>query len=108
MIRPVFLKFVDWFVPPEAQSDAATLGRARIFAFSHVFGPCLGHMISVFLYFADPRHGTPFWVIVGCITAFWFLPFGLKFTGRLPQLALFSVTNLTFVTLYGSYYYGGV
>jgi signal transduction histidine kinase len=108
MKKPDFLRFVDWFVPPEARTDAATLGRARIFAFSHVFGPCLGHMISVFLYFADPKHGMPFWVIVACITAFWFLPFGLKLTGRLPPLALFSVTNLTFVTLYGSYYYGGV
>ena len=29
-------------------------------------------------------------------------------TGKLSQLALFSVTNLTFVTLFGSYYYGGV
>src|SRR5260221_14667216 len=36
------------------------------------------------------------------------MPLGLKFTGRLQQLALFSVANLTFVTLYGSYYYGGV
>ncbi len=108
MTRQQFLKVIDWFVPPEAKTDGATLGRARIFAFSHVFGPSLGHMISVFLYFADKQRGLPFWTIVACITAFWLLPFGLKLTGRLSQLALFSVTNLTFVTLFGSYFYGGV
>jgi signal transduction histidine kinase len=108
MTQPVFLRIVDWFVPPEAKTDAATLGRARIFAFSHVFGPSLGHMISVFLYFADPQRGLPFWVIVSCISAFWLLPFGLKWSGKLQPLALFSVNNLTFVTLFGSYYYGGV
>jgi signal transduction histidine kinase len=108
MTRQKFLHVIDWFVPPEAKTDTATLGRARIFAFSHVFGPCLGHMISVFLYFADEQRGLPFWTIVACISAFWLLPFGLKLTARLSQLALFSVTNLTFVTLFGSYYYGGV
>ena len=106
-MRTNFLSLIDWFVPPEANTDAATLGRARIFAFSHVFGPCLGHTISLFLYFVDRQRGFPFWTIVACISAFWILPFGLKLTGKLPQLALFSVANLTFVTLFGSYNYGG-
>jgi signal transduction histidine kinase len=102
------LRGLDWFIPPQARTDEATLGRARIFAFSHLFGPLLGHAISVYLYFASHQWGVPFWVIVTCITAFWTLPFALKLTGRLQTLALLSVVNLTFVTLYGSYYYGGV
>jgi signal transduction histidine kinase len=108
MLQAAFLRQLDWFVPPRTRTDTATLGRARIFAFSHVFGPFLGHAITIFLYYADPQRGLPFWIIVGCISLFWALPLGLKFTGRLQQLALFSVANLTFVTLYGSYYYGGV
>jgi len=108
MLADYFLRAIDWFVPPQARTDEATLGRARIFAFNHIFGPCLGHTISGFLYVADPQRGFPFWVIVGCISAFWTLPFALKVTGRLPTLALLSVVNLTFVTLYGSYHYGGV
>src|ERR1700682_557447 len=108
MLQAAFLRQLDWFVPPQTRTDAATLGRARIFAFSHVFGPFLGHAITIYLYYADPQRGFPFWVIVVCISLFWTLPLGLKFTGRLQQLALFSVANLTFVTLYGSYYYGGV
>jgi signal transduction histidine kinase len=108
MLEERTLQILDWFVPPEARTDEATLGRARIFAFSHIFGPCLGHAISIYLYVADQQRGLPFWVIVGCITAFWTLPFALKFTGSLPTVALSSVITLTFVTLYGSYHYGGV
>jgi signal transduction histidine kinase len=108
MLQAAFLHKLDWFVPPQARTDAATLGRARIFAFSHVFGPFLGHAITTYLYYTDQNRELPFWVIVTCISLFWTMPLGLKLTGRLQQLALFSVANLTFVTLYGSYYYGGV
>jgi signal transduction histidine kinase len=108
MIASLFIRLTDWFVPPQARTDAATLDRARIFAFSHVFGPAMGHAISIYLYYADPQRGLPFWIIVGCISAFWLLPFGLRWTGRLPQLALTSVAILTFVTLFGSFFYGGV
>lgn len=104
----LFLRGLDWFVPSDAHTDEATLGRSRIFAFSHLFGPFLGHAISLYLYFEANQRGFQFWVIVGCITAFWMLPFALKMTGHLQWLAMFSVANLTFVTLYGSYYYGGV
>src|SRR5450755_286305 len=108
MLENRILQILDWFVPPRARTDEATLGRSRIFAFSHIFGPCLGHAISIYLYVADQQRGFPFWVIVACITAFWTLPFALKVTGSLPTVALSSVINLTFVTLYGSYHYGGV
>jgi signal transduction histidine kinase len=108
MLQERFLRAIDWFIAPQARTDAATLGRARIFVFSHLFGPALGHAISVFLFISDKNRGFPFWVIVTSITLFWTLPFGLKLTGRLQPLAWCSVENLTFVTLFGSYYYGGV
>jgi signal transduction histidine kinase len=108
MLQEKFLRALDWFIAPQARTDAAILGRARIFVFSHLFGPALGHAISIYLYLADKNRGFPYWVIVISITLFWTLPFGLKLTGRLQPLAWFSVENLTFVTLFGSYYYGGV
>ncbi|HYM02783.1 MAG TPA: ATP-binding protein [Stellaceae bacterium] len=104
----IVYRAIDWFVPPQLKTDAAALGRARIFVFSHLFGPALGQSISVYLYFADPNPGLPYYVIAVSITAFWALPFMLRWTGNLTPLALFTVENLTFVTLYGSYYYGGV
>ncbi|HZB94231.1 MAG TPA: ATP-binding protein [Stellaceae bacterium] len=99
---------IDWFIPDTLKTDAATLGRARIFVFSHLFGPALGQSISVYLWLLDPHPGYAWWVIVSLITSFWLLPFALKFTGRLVPLAFFTVEDLTFVTLFGSYQYGGV
>jgi signal transduction histidine kinase len=99
---------IDWFIPDSLRTDAATLGRARIFVFSHLFGPTLGQSISVYLWLLDPHPGYAFWVIVSLITSFWLLPFALKFTGRLIPLAFLTVEDLTFVTLFGSYQYGGV
>ena len=99
---------IDWFIPSSLRTDAATLGRARIFVFSHLFGPTLGQSISIYLWLLDPQPGFAYWVIVGLITSFWTLPFALKFTGRLIVLAFVTVENLTFVTLFGSWHYGGV
>ncbi len=99
---------IDWFIPDALRTDAATLGRARIFVFSHLFGPTLGQSISIYLWGLDPNRGYAYWVIVGLITSFWALPFALKFTGHLRVLAFVTVEDLTFVTLFGSYQYGGV
>ena len=108
-LTAVFYSAIDWFVPDSLKAaDAATLGRARIFVFSHLFGPTLGQSISVYLWLLDPHPGWPYWVIVASITSFWVLPFALKLTGRLVPLAFVTVENLTFVTLFGSYHYGGV
>jgi signal transduction histidine kinase len=107
MMSPSY-RAIDWFIPDTLRADAATLGRARIFVFSHLFGPTLGQSISVYLWFLDPNRGYAYWVIVSLITSFWALPFLLKFTGHLRVLAFVTVEDLTFVTLFGSYQYGGV
>lgn len=108
MLQSLLLRLADWFVPPSLKTDEAALGRCRIFVITHIIGPCLGQAISVYLFIADPHRGFPYWVIVGCIAAFAVLPLLLKVTGNLPALALFSVANLTFVTLFGSFFYGGL
>jgi signal transduction histidine kinase len=98
----------DWFIPESLKTDAATFGVARIFVFSHLFGPALGQSISVYLYILDPSPGFAYWTVAGLITSFWTFPFWLKLTGWLGPLAQCSVQMLTVVTLFGSYYYGGV
>ncbi|MGH7073035.1 MAG: sensor histidine kinase [Stellaceae bacterium] len=107
-LRSRCLTFIDWFVPPNLKDDRAMLGRARIFTVTHLFGPLLGALICGFLYIADPHPGTPFVIIAVSISGFSLLPFGLKFFGQLPIIAFVSFADLTFATLYGSYYYGGV
>jgi signal transduction histidine kinase len=107
MLRGSFLSVIDWFVPQTLRGDTASFWRARIFVISHLFGPCLGASIVAYLLEIDPGH-LQVWVIALCDLIFLLLPFGLKVTGRLAPLALTSVACLTFVALYGSYYYGGV
>jgi signal transduction histidine kinase len=107
MLSPIY-QAIDWFIPDSLRTDAATLGRARIFVFSHLFGPTLGQSISVYLWILDPQPSLAYWVIVSLITSFWLLPFALKYTGRLTLLAFLTVEDLTFVTLFGSWHYGGV
>jgi signal transduction histidine kinase len=99
---------IDWFVPSELQVHTAALWRARIFTISHLLGPCMAVVILAYLYRADPNPGGPFWTICALCFAFWFLPLGMKLTRSLTYVALFSICDLTFLSVFGSYFYGGV
>jgi signal transduction histidine kinase len=102
------LQVVDWFIPHELRTDTAVFWRARIFAISHLLGPCSAIVILSYLYQADPHPGLPFWTIAVLCFAFWLLPFAMKLTKQLTSVAAFSIVDLTFVSVLGSYYYGGV
>ena len=102
------LKIIDWFIPVELRSNTANLWRARIFTISHLLGPCSAIAILGFLYYALPEHDWVFWTICVLCGAFWLLPFALRFSRTLAWLALFSFCDLTFVSVFGSYFYGGV
>ena len=109
---PISLSFVypflDWFIPDRLKESTDTHRQARMFMFSHIFGPWLGNTVMVYLYTVDPDPGLIFWVIDGAIFAYWAFPFALKLTGRFNLLAVLSVLNLLFIVLFGSYNYGGV
>ena len=102
------LRLIDWFIPHTIRHEASDLSLARNFVFTHLAGPTLGQAIAIFLYFADPSPGVAFWTIEGAICVFWTLPFALKATGNLRIPAYISVQTLTFVALFGSFFYGGV
>ena len=99
---------LDWFIPAQLREDSGTLQRARMFLISHLFGPFLGHTITVYLYLLSPVHDYALWILVGSITVFWLFPFALRITGWFTPLALLSVQNLIFAILWGCYHYGGV
>ena len=104
MIYPL----LDWFTPAALKADREMQQPARMFLISHIFGPFLGHTITVYLYLLDPHPGYALWVLVASITAFWAFPFALKRTRSYTALALLSVQNLIFAVLWGAYHYGGV
>jgi signal transduction histidine kinase/ActR/RegA family two-component response regulator len=98
---------LDWFVPERMKTEAETLRRARMFLISHLFGPFLGHTISLFIFFIEPRVDSAWLIFFSTITLFWAFPLALKFTGWFVPLALLSVQNLIFTILWGCYHYGG-
>src|SRR6266851_2634540 len=104
MIYPL----LGWFMPPALKAEREMEQPARMFLISHIFGPFLGHTITVYLYVLDPHPGYQLWVLAFSITAFWAFPFALKRTGAYTALALLSVQNLIFAVLWGAYHYGGV
>ena len=103
-----FLSALDWFVPESARIDRSQLSLARIFVFTHLAGPALAQSMSIFLYRTDPNPGIACWTVIGCISAFWLLPFALKVTQNLQYVALASVMLLAFAALFGAFFYGGV
>ncbi len=104
MIYPI----LDWFIPARVKETSELQQRARMFLISHLFGPFLGHVITIYLYVLDPAPDYALWVLGGSITAFWAFPFALKWTGWYNTLAVLSVQNLIFAILWGCYHYGGL
>lgn len=100
--------FVDWFIPERLQADASIVQSVRMFLFSHIFGPFLGHTISIYVLFVQGRPDFAWWVFFGAITLFWPYSFILRATGLYVPLALISIQNLMFCILWGCYHYGGI
>ena len=100
---------IRWFTPEGYKGDLHREKRVRMFLISHLFGPLLGHPITIFLYLNDPNPWPHVHILGASITLFWFFPVALKFLGRhYRTLAFGSVMNLIFAILWGSYNYGGV
>jgi len=99
---------LDWFVPARIRRDHEAHQRARMFLISHLFGPFLGHTITVYLYLLDPNPGLDLHILAASITAFWAFPFLLRLTGWYNVLAVLSIQNLIFAVVWGCYHYGGV
>ena len=94
--------------PAHMRGDVNAYKRVRMFLMSHLFGPFLGHPITVFLLLNDPQPWPQVHILGLSITAFWLFPIALQFLPRhYSTLALMSVANLTFAILWGSYNYGG-
>lgn len=102
------LRILDYFVPEGRLLDRLELSIARNFVFTHLIGPLLAQAIAVYLYLADPNPGFACWTIISCIYLFWSLPFVYKHTGNLHLSAILSVQLLTFTSLFGAFFYGGV
>ena len=98
---------VDWFIPAKLRSSDY-LVNIRMFLFSHLFGPFLGHTISLSMLYIDGGADTSWWIFFFAVTAFWPFPLLLRLTGWYVPLSLLSIENLMFCVFWGCYQYGGV
>ena len=99
---------IDWFMPDWLRGDVQSEKRVRMFLISHLFGPFLGHPITIFMLAQDPEP-FPHVIVLGLsISMFWAFLFAVKFLRvNYEKLALVSVQNLIFAILWGAYNYGG-
>jgi signal transduction histidine kinase len=99
---------VDYFVPAAARDEASSYMMVRTFVFLHLFGPLLGHSVTVFLYQASQSIDWVFWFIEINLCFFWLMPFLVRRTGKLTWPATLSVQALVTLSLFGSFHYGGI
>lgn len=99
---------VDSLIPNRLKRDLDIVQGVRMFVFSHLFGPFLGHTISLYIVYERGTADGAWWVLFLSITAFWPLGALLKVTRHYVPLALVSIQNLIFVILWGCYHYGGI
>ncbi len=99
---------LEWFIPAELRDDPDTYRRAQLFVGAHVFGPPLGHVIAIYLYFIDPAPGFHWWALTIALAAYYAFPVLLRWTKRFTLLSILSMENLCFIVLQTSFNYGGV
>jgi len=99
---------VDWFIPAHLKESRDILQAVRMFLFSHLLGPFLGHTISLFMLYIGGRADLSWWILFLSISAFWLYPIVLRLTGSYIPLALLSIQNLMFCIFWGCYQYGGI
>jgi signal transduction histidine kinase len=100
--------FVDSFIPAQLKASTDVIQGVRMFLFSHLFGPFLGHTISISMLVLQGHTDRPWWVFFCAVTLFWPFTIVLRITGCYVPLALVSIQNLIFCILWGSYHYGGI
>jgi signal transduction histidine kinase len=98
---------VDWFIPAKLKSSE-DLVNIRMFLFSHLFGPFLGHTISLSMLYINGGADASWWIFFLAVTAFWPFPLVLRLTAWYVPLSLLSIENLMFCVFWGCYQYGGV
>ncbi len=101
-------RLADYFIPASIAADREAKKLARIFLYSHIFGPFIGVTVPLAIYALDTRPDYREFLILASILCFWIFPFLLKYTGAYKTLSTLSIQNLISCILVGCYFYGGV
>lgn len=101
-------KLVDYFIPPEVRAESSNYMMFRTFVFLHLLGPLLGQSVIAFLFVVSDHIGWVFWTIEFNLCFFWLMPFLVRATRSLTLPATLSVQALVALSLFGSFFYGGI
>jgi signal transduction histidine kinase len=99
----------DWFIPADVAANRESREKARIFLYSHIFGPFIGNTVPLSLCLFDKAIDYRVLVLSASITGFWIFPPLLRaFSRYYNLLSVLSVQNLIFCILWSCYFYGGL
>jgi signal transduction histidine kinase len=100
-------KIINWFIPTEFIHGRTNIELARVFVFTHLFGPLIAQPMVIYLYLVSPEITFPLEVMIIGINSFLLLPFVMRWTGNMTISALLSFQGLASISLFGTLYYGG-
>src|SRR3546814_802410 len=102
------MRISDWSSDVCSSDLASNYMMFRTFVFLHLLGPLLGQSVIAFLYQASEEISWVFWVIEINLCFFWLMPLLVKYTRSLVWPAALSVQALVTLSLFGSFFYGGI
>jgi len=101
-------RMIDWFIPDAERTSDADRLMMRTFVALHLAGPIMGHSVTFFLHQTAAGQSWQFWVVEAIVVSFLLTPLALKLTGSLRLAASLSVQLLVGLSLFGSFYFGGI
>src|SRR5688572_16901205 len=107
-IQKSILPLLDWFIPPSIRETDSDRLMTRTFVLLHLLGPIMGHSVTFFLWQASPDADWQFWIIEAIVVSFLAIPLLLRVHGSLRFPAMVSVQVLVGLSLFGSFFFGGI
>ncbi len=101
-------RFADGFIPADIAANREVREKARIFLYSHLFGPFIGNTVPLSIWLLDGHIDFRVLTLATSITSFWLFPPLLRYVGHYYVLSVLSVQNLIFCILWSCYFYGGL
>ena len=107
MSRSIY-RFIDWFIPASIRETESDRLMARTFVLLHLLGPVMGHSVTYFLWQTAAGATWQFWVTEAIVVSFLAIPLLLRAWGSLRLAAMVSVQVLVGLSLFGSFFFGGI
>jgi signal transduction histidine kinase len=101
-------QLADSFIPADIAANRERREQARIFLYSHIFGPFIGNTVPISLWLLGREIDYRVVIMSASVTGFWLFPPLLRIFGRYYLLSVLSVQNLIFCILWSCYFYGGL